>query len=105
MFNNITFTKRQKISVVVGKISSGDGYTSFGFYSVDKGGNATTDGGGTASGNLASSGVKKRYQTGKIDGGSGGSTIGDYGTGGGVSGGGKIIDPKDDIIILTYVGK
>ena len=104
LFNNISLTKGQQIPVVIGKVNSGDGISSFGSYTVAKGGNAASGVAGAASGSLASAG---EYSTGasRVTGGSGGSTIGDYGNGGGVVNKTTVISPAGGAIILTYVGK
>lgn len=105
LYQNIEFIKDQQIPVVVGKISSGDGSSSFGSYSIQKGGDATGDSAGSATGSLASAGSRRKYNLGYTYGGSGGCTVGSYGDGGGISGGGTVEDAKNGAIILTYVGK
>ena len=105
LYQNVEFIKGQQIPVVVGKISSGDGASSFSSYSIQKGGDATGNSAGSATGSLASAGSRRRYNIGYTHGGSGGCTVGSYGDGGGVSGGGNVEDAKNGIIILTYVGK
>lgn len=105
LYQNVEFIKGQQIPVVIGKISSGDGASSFGSYSIQKGGDATGNSAGSATGSLASAGDRKRYNIGYTYGGSGGCTVGSYGDGGGVSSSGTVDDAKNGAIILTYVGK
>lgn len=106
LYSNINFTKGQQIPVIVGKISSGDGSSSFGSYTISKGGDGGKQIAGAASGNLASPGKAGSTPSGgNLIGGSGGSTIGDYGKGADVRGNGTIEGRGEGIIILTYVGK
>ena len=105
LYSNINFTKGQQIPVTVGKISSGDGSSSFGSYTVSRGGDGGRRKAGAASGDLASPGEAGNSSAQSLKGGSGGSTIGNYGKGADVRGDGTIADRGEGAIILTYVGK
>ena len=106
LYSNINFTKGQQIPIIVGKISSGDGSSSFGSYTISRGGDGGEQIAGVASGNLASPGeAGSTSHGGNLIGGSGGSTIGNYGKGADVKGDGTITDRGEGIIILTYSGK
>ena len=105
LYSNINFTSGQEISVIIGKAASGDGISSFGSYSVAKGGNGGKRTAGVASGNLATAGVAGTSSGGRLLGGSGGSTKNNYGTGASVAGDGTISGQTDGGIILTYIGE
>ena len=105
LYSNINFTKGQQIPVIVGKISIGDGSSSFGSYTISRGGDGGRRTAGAASGDLASPGEAGNFNTQGLTGGSGGSTIGKYGKGADVASNGTITGRGEGIIILTYVGK
>lgn len=108
LYSNVLLQKDDVYTVTIGDSAS------FGSYTVAKGGDGSISSnreysGGAASGNLASKGTAMASSSSTtlvINGGSGGSSIGNYGDGGEV-GFSPTVDPtgRSGAVIITYVGE